>query len=126
MTVGVWLTFVAIRLANAVHASERRLILFWFVALVVLPLGRAVIRVFIRSRVAFLQRTHPAVEGLRPARLPSSASNTYPEAPSPTRWRLFRGRCYLHWAAVDRSLDGNESARTFTARYARWRGAPGR
>ena len=57
VTVGVWLTFVAIRLTNLVHASERRLILFWFVALVVLPLGRAVIRVFIRSRVAFLQRT---------------------------------------------------------------------
>jgi exopolysaccharide biosynthesis polyprenyl glycosylphosphotransferase len=57
VTVGVWITFVAIRLTDAVRASERRLILFWFLALVILPLGRAVIRVFIRSRVAFLQRT---------------------------------------------------------------------
>src|SRR5207248_10936690 len=57
VTVGVWLTFVAIRLTNAVQASERRLILFWFLALVTLPTGRAIIRIFIRSRVAFLQRT---------------------------------------------------------------------
>src|SRR4051812_16968706 len=57
VTVGVWLTFVAIRLTDAVRASERRLILFWFLALIILPLGRSIIRVFIRSRVAFLQRT---------------------------------------------------------------------
>src|SRR5437763_1307664 len=57
VTVGVWLTFVAIRLTNAVQASERRLILLWFLALVTLPTGRAIIRIFIRSRVAFLQRT---------------------------------------------------------------------
>jgi exopolysaccharide biosynthesis polyprenyl glycosylphosphotransferase len=57
ITVGVWITFVAIRLTDAVRASERRLILFWFLALVILPLGRAIIRVYIRSRVAFLQRT---------------------------------------------------------------------
>ena len=57
ITVGVWITFVAIRLTDAVRASERRLILFWFLALIILPLGRSIIRVFIRSRVAFLQRT---------------------------------------------------------------------
>jgi FlaA1/EpsC-like NDP-sugar epimerase len=57
VTVGVWLAFVASRLTNHVHASERRLILFWFLALVILPLGRVIMRVFIRSRVAFLQRT---------------------------------------------------------------------
>jgi exopolysaccharide biosynthesis polyprenyl glycosylphosphotransferase len=57
ITVGVWITFVGIRLTDAVRASERRLILFWFLALVILPLGRAIIRVYIRSRVAFLQRT---------------------------------------------------------------------
>ena len=57
ITVGVWLAFVASRLTDTVRASERRLILFWFLALVVLPLGRVIMRVFIRSRVAFLQRT---------------------------------------------------------------------
>src|SRR3954469_23151937 len=57
VTVGVWLTFVVSRLTDHVHASERRLILFWFLALVILPLGRVIMRVFIRSRVAFLQRT---------------------------------------------------------------------
>jgi exopolysaccharide biosynthesis polyprenyl glycosylphosphotransferase len=57
VTVGVWLTFVVIRISDILHASERRLILFWFVSLVVLPLGRSVARVYIRTRVAFLQRT---------------------------------------------------------------------
>ena len=57
ITVGVWLAFVASRLTDTVRASERRLILFWFLALVILPLGRVIMRVFIRSRVAFLQRT---------------------------------------------------------------------
>jgi exopolysaccharide biosynthesis polyprenyl glycosylphosphotransferase len=57
VTVGVWLTFVVSRLTNHVHASERRLILFWFLALAILPLGRVIMRVFIRSRVAFVQRT---------------------------------------------------------------------
>jgi exopolysaccharide biosynthesis polyprenyl glycosylphosphotransferase len=57
ITVGGWLVFVATRLTDTVRASERRLILFWFLALVVLPLGRALMRIFIRSRVAFVQRT---------------------------------------------------------------------
>ncbi len=57
ITVGVWTTFVVIRLSNVLQASERRLILFWFVALAVLPLGRSIARVYIRTRVAFLQRT---------------------------------------------------------------------
>jgi exopolysaccharide biosynthesis polyprenyl glycosylphosphotransferase len=57
ITVGVWLTFVVIRLSDVLRASERRLILFWFVALVVLPLGRSIARVYIRTRLAFLQRT---------------------------------------------------------------------
>jgi len=57
VTVGVWLTFVAIRLTDAFRSSERRLIAFWFIALIMLPLSRGIMRVFIRSRVAFLQRT---------------------------------------------------------------------
>ena len=69
VTVGVWLTFVVSRLSNHVHASERRLILFWFVALVILPLGRVIMRVFIRSRVglpaAHADRRSPAWSGRR-------------------------------------------------------------
>ncbi len=57
ITVGVFLTFVTIRVSDVLHASERRLILFWIVSLVTLSLGRSIARVYIRTRVAFLQRT---------------------------------------------------------------------
>jgi exopolysaccharide biosynthesis polyprenyl glycosylphosphotransferase len=57
VTVGVWVTFVAFRVTDIVKASERRLIIFWAAAVILLPVVRGITRVFIRSRLSFRQRT---------------------------------------------------------------------
>jgi exopolysaccharide biosynthesis polyprenyl glycosylphosphotransferase len=57
LTVGTWLFVVAAYLSKLAHPSPPKLVLFWFLALVLLSVGRVTARSFCHRRLAFVQNT---------------------------------------------------------------------
>jgi exopolysaccharide biosynthesis polyprenyl glycosylphosphotransferase len=57
LTVGTWLFVVAAYVSAVAHPSPPKLVFFWFVALVLLSLGRVAARSFCHRRIAFVQNT---------------------------------------------------------------------
>jgi exopolysaccharide biosynthesis polyprenyl glycosylphosphotransferase len=57
LTVGTWLFVVAAYVTAVAQPSPPKLVFFWFLALVLLSLGRVTARAFCRRRLAFVQNT---------------------------------------------------------------------
>lgn len=64
-TIGVWLFFLVSQATAVLDPSLARMIVFWLLALVVVPLARAVARVLCRRSLAYVQNT--VIVGTEPA-----------------------------------------------------------
>jgi exopolysaccharide biosynthesis polyprenyl glycosylphosphotransferase len=57
ITIGTWLLFLATHFVDAVNPSLGRIVVFWLLAIVLVPLSRAIARALCRRSVAFMQNT---------------------------------------------------------------------
>jgi exopolysaccharide biosynthesis polyprenyl glycosylphosphotransferase len=64
VTIGTWLFFLVSNMTNSLNPSLHRIVVFWLLAIALVPLSRAVTRTLCRRAVAYVQNT--AVVGTGP------------------------------------------------------------